>query len=63
MTPIIRYLKNDELSLDKNTAKCFRAKATRFTILNFQLLRRSFSGPYLRYVIPTEANYILAEIH
>ena len=64
MTHIISYLKNDELSFDKNVVWHLRAKAARFTILDGrQLLRRFFSGPYLKYVTPTEASYILAELH
>ncbi|KAL5574856.1 hypothetical protein UlMin_016555 [Ulmus minor] len=63
MTPILQYLVHDELPSDKNEARRLRAKATRFSILDGQLLRRSFSGPYLKCVTPSEANYILAELH
>ncbi|KAL5569775.1 hypothetical protein UlMin_026350 [Ulmus minor] len=63
MTPILQYLAHDELPSDKNEARRLRAKAARFTILDGQLLRRSFSGPYLKCVTPSEANYILAELH
>ncbi|KAL5562066.1 hypothetical protein UlMin_031813 [Ulmus minor] len=48
MTPILQYLAHDELPIDKNEARHLRAKAARFTILDGQLLRRSFSGPYLK---------------
>ena len=48
MTPILCYLTSDELPFDKNTARCLRAKSTRFAILDGQLLRRSFLGPYLK---------------
>ncbi|KAL5551104.1 hypothetical protein UlMin_001280 [Ulmus minor] len=63
MTPILQYLAHDELPIDKNEARRLRAKAARFTILDEQLIRRSFSGPYLKCVTPSEANYILAELH
>ncbi|KAL5557494.1 hypothetical protein UlMin_039730 [Ulmus minor] len=63
MTPILQYLVHDELLSDKNEARRLRAKAARFSILDGQLLRRSFSGPYLKCVTPSEANYILAELH
>ncbi|KAL5547014.1 hypothetical protein UlMin_006701 [Ulmus minor] len=63
MTPILQYLVHDELPNDKNEARRLRAKAARFSILDGQLLRRSFSGPYLKCVTPSEANYILAELH
>ena len=63
MTPILQYLAHDELPSDKIEARHLWAKASRFTILDGQLLRRSFSGPYLKCVTPSEVNYILAELH
>ncbi len=47
----------------RTKARHLRAKAARFTILDGQLLKRSFFGPYLKCITPTEANYILAELH
>ncbi|KAL5556089.1 hypothetical protein UlMin_038325 [Ulmus minor] len=52
LTPIVRYLTSDELPEDKNEARRLRAKAARFTIHDGKLLKRSFSGPYLRCVTP-----------
>ena len=63
MTPILRYLTSDELPSYKNLTRRLWAKSARFTILDRQLLRRYFLGPYLKYVTPTEASYILAELH
>ena len=63
MTPILRYLTHDELLEDKNEACSLRAKVARFAIFNGQLLKRSFSEPYLKYVTPEEANYIMAELY
>ncbi|KAL5549326.1 hypothetical protein UlMin_004557 [Ulmus minor] len=63
MTPIVRYLTSDELPEDKNEARRLRAKAARFTIHDGKLLKRSFSGPYLRCVTPIEASHILSELH
>ncbi|KAL5554777.1 hypothetical protein UlMin_042178 [Ulmus minor] len=60
MTPIVRYLTSDELPEDRNEARRLRAKAARFTIHNGKLLKRSFSGPYLRCVTPVEASHILS---
>ncbi|KAL5542052.1 hypothetical protein UlMin_009762 [Ulmus minor] len=48
MTPIVRYLTINELPEDKNEARRLLAKAVRFTIHDGKLLKRSFSGPYLR---------------
>ncbi|KAL5580502.1 hypothetical protein UlMin_012944 [Ulmus minor] len=63
MIPIVRYLTSDELPEDRNEARRLRAKAARFTIHDGKLLKRSFSGPYLRCVTPVEARHILSELH
>ncbi|KAL5553871.1 hypothetical protein UlMin_041272 [Ulmus minor] len=63
MTPIVSYLTSDELPEDRNEARRLRAKAARFTIHDGKLLKRSFSGPYLRCVTPVEASHILLELH
>ncbi|KAL5569844.1 hypothetical protein UlMin_026419 [Ulmus minor] len=63
MTPIVHYLTRDELPEDRNEARRLRAKAARFTIHGGKLLKRSFSGPYLRCVTPVEASHILSELH
>ncbi|KAL5539209.1 hypothetical protein UlMin_043494 [Ulmus minor] len=60
MTHIVRYLTSDELPEDRNEARRLRAKAARFTIHDGELLKRSFSGPYLRCVTPVEASHILS---
>ena len=63
ITPILHYLTHYELPNNKIEARLLWAKAARFTILDGQLLRRSFSGPYLKCVTLTEADNILAKFH
>ena len=63
MTPNVHYLTSDELLEDRKEAQRLRAKASRFTIHNGKLLKRSFSGPYLICVTPVEASNILSELH
>ena len=63
ITPIILYLTSDELPEDKNEARRLQAKAARFTIHDGKLLKRSFSGPYLRCITPIEACHILSKLH
>ncbi|KAL5563279.1 hypothetical protein UlMin_033026 [Ulmus minor] len=63
MTLIVHYLTSDELLGHRNEARRLWAKAARFTIHDGKLLKRSFSGPYLRYVTPVEASHILSELH
>ena len=56
-------LSHDKLPDDKNEVCHLKAKAARFTILDGQLLKRSFSGPYLKCVTPVDVDYILAELY
>ena len=63
MTPIFQYLAHDKLPSDKNEAWRLWVKVARFSILDGQLLLRSFFDQYLKYVTPIEANYVLAELH
>ena len=56
-------LAHNELPSYKNEARRLQAKAACFTILDGRLLRRSFSSPYLKCMTPTEANYVLVELH
>ncbi|XP_020699658.2 uncharacterized protein LOC110111927 [Dendrobium catenatum] len=40
-----------------------RRQATNFTIVNGELYKRAFSGPYLKCLPPSESNYALREVH
>ncbi|KAI0513923.1 hypothetical protein KFK09_009955 [Dendrobium nobile] len=40
-----------------------RRQASNFTIINGELYKRSFTGPYLKCLPPSEANYALREVH
>ncbi|PKU60276.1 hypothetical protein MA16_Dca027859 [Dendrobium catenatum] len=40
-----------------------RRQAANFTIINGELYKRSFTGPYLKCLPPSEANYALREVH
>ncbi|GJY32253.1 reverse transcriptase domain-containing protein [Tanacetum coccineum] len=63
MTPICEYLAKEILLEDKKKAKVVCRKASRYTIINGTLYRKSFLGPWLRCVRPLQANYVLREIH
>ncbi|KAL5578087.1 hypothetical protein UlMin_019786 [Ulmus minor] len=63
MTPIFDYLQNNTLPEDKDTARKIKTISTRFTIIQGNLYRRSFSGPYLTCVNPSQVKTILSEIH
>ncbi|XP_058180085.1 uncharacterized protein LOC131298624 [Rhododendron vialii] len=64
MDEIVSFLKNDTLPSDKKEAHCVRSKAAHYWISEHgQLYRKSFTGPYLRVIHPTEVPTILTELH
>ncbi|GKC05801.1 reverse transcriptase domain-containing protein [Tanacetum coccineum] len=63
MTPIYEYLTKEILPEDKKKARVVRRKASRYTIINETLYKKSFLGSWLRCVRPLQANYVLREIH
>ncbi|GJU14062.1 reverse transcriptase domain-containing protein [Tanacetum coccineum] len=63
MTPICKYLTKEILPEDKKKARVVSRKASRYTVMNGTLYKKSFLGPWLRYVGPLQANYVLREIH
>ncbi|KAL5537805.1 hypothetical protein UlMin_046133 [Ulmus minor] len=63
MTPIFDYLQNNTLPEDKDTAQKIKATSARFTIIQGNLFQRSFSGPYLTCIKPSQVKTILSEIH
>lgn len=63
MQHIINYLRTGEAPKDGKQAHKLRVQAVRFTLINDQLYMRSFGGPYLKCLIDSEAQYVLAELH
>ena len=63
MDPIIVYLKNDKLPKNKMEARVLRLKAACYVIYDDKLYRRGHSMPLLNCVVPSEAEYIIKEIH
>ncbi|GKC00335.1 reverse transcriptase domain-containing protein [Tanacetum coccineum] len=63
MTPIYKYLTKEILPEEKRNARAIHRKAGRYAVTNGILYKRSFLGPWLRYVGPLQANYVLREIH
>ncbi|GJZ32821.1 reverse transcriptase domain-containing protein, partial [Tanacetum coccineum] len=63
MTPIMEYLKDGTLPDDRKEASKLRIKARQYELLEGVLYRRSFLKPWLRYVGPLQADYVLCEIH
>ena len=63
MTPITSYLKDGVLPNGKEAAKKLKVQATRFVLIKDVLYKRGFSRPYLKCLIPEEANYVMREVH
>ena len=62
-TPIYKYLQDGILPDDRNESRKIQRQAARFALFDGQLLKRSYSGPYLKCITPEEAQYVLAELH
>ena len=63
MTSIVTYLKDGRLPEERNEAKKLRIKSAKYVIIDEVLYKRGFSQPYLRCLVPNEADYVLREVH
>ncbi|KAM1032135.1 hypothetical protein ACFX14_035730 [Malus domestica] len=63
ITPIYRFLAHGTLPNNKVQAKHIRYKGTRYLIINDQLYKLGFNLPYLKCLMPAEAEIVLREIH
>nr|GEW64325.1 reverse transcriptase domain-containing protein [Tanacetum cinerariifolium] len=63
MTQLVDYLKEGVLLGDKKEARKLRLKAPQYELIEGVLYRRSFLTPWLRYVGPLQADYVMREIH
>ncbi|KAL5785135.1 hypothetical protein ACOSQ2_007527 [Xanthoceras sorbifolium] len=63
VTPIYDYLRDDALPSDKVEARRIKIKAAQFSIIEGQLYKRSYSGPYLKCLDPVEAQQVLKDLH
>nr|GEZ95655.1 reverse transcriptase domain-containing protein [Tanacetum cinerariifolium] len=63
MTPLVEYLTKGTLSAKIKKASGIKIKARRYIMVNDVLYRKSFLEPWLRCVSPTQAEYVVKEIH
>ncbi|GKV36702.1 hypothetical protein SLEP1_g44802 [Rubroshorea leprosula] len=61
--PIISFLRDGIVPEDRQGAMELRKKASRYTLVEGVLYKRSFSLPLLRCLNPYEAEYALREVH
>lgn len=63
MTPIQKYITQNEHPKGKNETRRLAAKVARFAMISRILYRRSFGGPYLKCITPREAGVVLSKLH
>ena len=63
MTPLIKYLANEELPSGKNKARVLRIRAVHYTFEFRQLYKRGYSIPLLKCITFECGLYIMQEIH
>ena len=63
MLDIIKYLQTGEVSEDGKQAHKFYIQAACFTLINDQLYKWSFGGPYLKCLSEPKAKYVLVELY
>ncbi|GKV49232.1 hypothetical protein SLEP1_g55995 [Rubroshorea leprosula] len=61
--PILSFLRDGIVPEDRQEAMKLRRKASRYTLVDGILYKRSFSLPLLRCLNPYEAEYALREVH
>ncbi|XP_058724210.1 uncharacterized protein LOC131595762 [Vicia villosa] len=63
MTPVYKYLMNDELPDDPKEASAIKRRACSYTVIENKLYRRGFSIPLLKCIDDSQAMEVLQEIH
>lgn len=63
MQPIVNYLCTSEVLEDEKQAHKLRVQVVWFTLINNQLFKWFFGEPYLKCLIDSKAQYVLAELH
>ncbi|XP_071695351.1 uncharacterized protein [Rutidosis leptorrhynchoides] len=63
MTPIIEFLTKGTLPIDSSEARKIKMKAQMYLLDKEILYRKSFLGPHLRCLNPTQAESIIREVH
>ncbi|KAK8921230.1 hypothetical protein KSP39_PZI020105 [Platanthera zijinensis] len=61
--PLIAYLKDQQQPENHKEARRLRMRAAAFTLIDGELYKRSYAGPYLKYLSDEDAEYTLREVH
>ena len=62
MDPITLYLNAGQLPMERNKAHNLQIQAARFSLIDGQLFKWSFRGPYLKCLTPKQSQYVLVEL-
>ncbi|KAI0498099.1 hypothetical protein KFK09_021340 [Dendrobium nobile] len=60
---ILSFLQDGVLPEEPMAATRLRRRVANFTIIGGELYKRAFTGPYLKCLPPSEADYALREVH
>ncbi|XP_071727538.1 uncharacterized protein [Rutidosis leptorrhynchoides] len=63
MTPIVEFLNTGTFPIDSTEARKIKMKAAMYLLNKGILYRKSFLGPHLRCLNPTQAESIIREVH
>ncbi|XP_021596615.1 uncharacterized protein LOC110603218 [Manihot esculenta] len=63
MTPVYKFLMEDEFLADELSVKQVRRKSSKYALINCWLYRRSSTQPWLRCITEDEGWEILKDIH
>ncbi|XP_071708874.1 uncharacterized protein [Rutidosis leptorrhynchoides] len=63
MTPIVEFMNTETLPIDSTEARRIKMKAPMYLLDKGVLYRKSFLGPHLRCLNPTQAESIIREVH
>ena len=63
MDHIIAYVRNGELPEGKTKARILRLKAVHYVLYDDKLYMKGYSMPLLKCIPPSEAEYVMREIH
>ncbi|KAI0488408.1 hypothetical protein KFK09_028239 [Dendrobium nobile] len=63
INPILSFLQDGILPKEPMAATRFQRRTKNFTIIGGELYKRAFTGPYLKCLPPSEADYALHEVH
>ena len=63
MDPIVQYINTGELPNERDKAHKIQIHASRFSLVNGQLFKRSLDGSYLNFLNTKHRQYVLAELY